>query len=500
VRANRAGLAVVAWTLVSCGGASSRPSAPLAPAATFEELGEQAVSALRESFWAGDGRWFLCDRGCGASNQDWGADALTFVTYLRWATTQDPALVPLFDRLIDTEPTYGLTSCNDLYCFDWSDMPAWDAVAAARTFEVTGDRRARDHAEGAYRHAESAGHYRGGACPEIRFQLPGGGGGGLKTLETESNLIKAALLLWQQTGDPRFLSEAIDDYAAVRRRYLDPLLPLYTVYVVDDGERCAQVPHRFFASVNGNMIWNGAQLALATGDPARLSEARATADAVDRELSDGRGVMADLQAENDVAEPLVEAFYALAVANGDRSARGWILRNADAARGARTATGLYGRFFDGPAPAPATVSTAWQTNGGLALAVAAAALDPSHPLGAQGAASDWTGGRAVELDLRLGSTGGALEFDGSGIALYGALGEECCEKGHEGLLLDGHPAVDQTGIWQNKSSAGRTLDDTVLFAWRWAEPGHHAISFVPGADNPKEGGPFLHLLRYLVLP
>ncbi|HKU66781.1 MAG TPA: hypothetical protein VJP85_03300 [Candidatus Baltobacteraceae bacterium] len=39
------------------------------------------------------------------------------------------------------------------------------------------------------------------------------------------------------------------------------------MHVVDDGTRCRQTPDRFFASMNGDMIWNGMQL---TGDHVRV--------------------------------------------------------------------------------------------------------------------------------------------------------------------------------------------------------------------------------------
>ena len=60
-----------------------------------------------------------------------------------------------------------------------------------------------------------------------------------------------------------------------------------------------------------------------------------------------------------------------------------------------------------------------------------------------------------------------LAFRGSGIALVGTLGEHCCRQGHARVLIDGHETFDATGIWQNKSSSGRKIPDTVLFSWRW---------------------------------
>jgi hypothetical protein len=92
-----------------------------------------------------------------------------------------------------------------------------------------------------------------------------------------------------------------------------------------------------------------------------------------------------------------------------------------------------------------------------------------------------------------------LTFRGSGIAVYGTLGEQCCEPGHARVLVDGRETVDETGIWQNKSSSGRSIPDTVLFAWRWRSAAGHTLTFEPGVENAKEGGPFLHVTGYTVL-
>ena len=68
------------------------------------------------------------------------------------------------------------------------------------------------------------------------------------------------------------------------------------------------------------------------------------------------------------------------------------------------------------------------------------------------------------------------------------------------MLVDGRETFDGTGIWQNKSSSGKRIPGAVLFAWRWRRPGAHTVSFAPGVPNGKEGGPFLHVRAYLVLP
>jgi hypothetical protein len=474
-------LAAIAAAL--CAGCTSAPT-------TYGDYGELAVTSLEREFYTGSGTYYSCQGGCVARNIDWGDDSLTFTLYLRWQTTRDPTLAPIFSSLVATAHSYA--TCVD--CDAWSDTPEWDAVADEREYEVTGDPGALDLAKRAYSSVEDSAIYALGACPSIRYQRSFAANAGLKTLETDSNAIKAGVLLWRATGTAAYLDEAKATYDAVRRYFLDPSIPLYTTYVFDDGKTCAQVPARFFASVNGNMIWNGIALTSATGDARYFGDAIATGHAVDERLADDRGIFADLQAENDVVEPLVEGFYSLAVDAHQDFARDWILKNATAAIGdARTGDGTYGRFFDGPAPTART--TVWQANGGLSLAIAAAALDPSERVPFD---PGWSGGRSTPIDLS--TLPSSLSFTGSGIALYGTLGEHCCEPGHASVAIDGRTTTDETGIWQNKSSAGQAFADTVLFAWRWPVSGPHTLQFGPSTTNAKEGGPFLHLQRYVVLP
>ncbi len=393
----------------------------------------------------------------------------------------------MLKALIPTSPVYG-AACSARPC-GWSDVPAWDAIASLREYEVTRDPRALARAQAAFAYVEDAGVFALGACPRIRYQQPEGEANRLKTLETDANMIKAALLLYRATRSPSYLASATRTYAAVRAHFLDPELPLYSVYVFDDGERCTQVPRRFFASVNGDMIWSGFHLARVTRERRYLDEALATARAVDQRLSDPAGVFADLQAENDIVEPLVEGMLVLAK-GGQPFARRWILRNAEAALSARKRDGTFGRFFDGPPPSAMT--TAWQTNGGLAVELAAAALAPKQRVAT---ANRWAGARYVTNDISVLPV--SITVTGSAIALIGTLGERCCEPGHARVFVDGRETVDGTGIWQNKSSSGRSLPSSVLFAWRWPRRGTHTIRLEPGEPNGKEGGPFLHLAGYL---
>jgi hypothetical protein len=370
-------------------------------------------------------------------------------------------------------------------------VAAWDAIASLREYTATRDQRALARAQAAFAYVENATQYAVGACPRIRYQQADGDANRLKTLETDANMIKAALLLYRATRESSYLAAATRTYAAVRAYFLDPRVPLYSVYVFDDGQRCTQLPHRFFASVNGDMIWSGFHLARITGERPYLDDALASARAVDHYLSDPAGVFADLQAENDVVEPLVEAMLVLARDGKQDFARRWILRNAAAALSARKRDGTFGRFFDGPPPRAMT--TAWQTNGGLAIEIAAATLAPRQQVPPT---NRWTGSRFVAHQIsELPAT---LSFTGSGIALIGTLGEQCCEPGHARVLVDGHETFDRTGIWQNKSSSGRSLPDSILFAWRWPTRGEHTIRFEAPDTNAKEGGPFLHLEGYML--
>lgn len=458
---------------------------------TLAVAGRRAVATLLDVYYAGGGLWRKCNASnCATGNQDWGLDSLTYTLALRFRATHDARLLTALRALTQTAPAYTAPCRSGTACGSWSDVPEWDAIALLDEYAATGDPAALAKAEAAFAFVAQSGVYALGACPRIDYQQPGGGVNRLKTLETDSNLIKAALLLYRATRRPEYLASARAHYDAVRAYFLDPSVPLYTVYVFDDGSTCTQLPHRFFASVNGNMIWSGVELSRDTGVRSYLGQAIVTAKAVDRDLSDGRSVFADLQAENDIVEPLVEGMDALALRRV-AFARAWVLGNAEAALSARATDGSFGRFFDGPPPA--TTVTAWQTNGGLALEIAAAALAPKTAVRVTRA---WA--QAAPVAHEIAAMPATLVFHGSGIALLGTLGERCCEPGHARVLVDGRETFDQTGIWQNKSSSGLSIDGTVLFAWRWRVAGTHTLTFEPGAENGKEGGPFLHLRSYEV--
>lgn len=459
---------------------------------TFAAMGDTALATLETTFYSAS-HWRVCvpDLGCGTSDGDWGADSLTDALYFRWSLTRDSTIPPLLSALNAAGPTYG--TCAPGACKSWSDIPEWDSIAASREYAATGEASALARAVAAFAFVDAGTPFATGACPLIDYQQPDGVANQLKTLETDANAIKAALLLRAATGDASYLAKARTKYASVRQYFLDPSVPLYTTYVFDTGTACAQVPRRFFGSVNGDMIWNGLELARVTGDATYRADALATAHAVDGSLSDPSGIYEDLQAENDVVEPLVEAFYRLATAEGEAFARAWIVRNASVAAGDVSAEGSYGRFWGGPPPQGTT--TIWQANGGFALAFAAAALAPTDGPISPGL---WAGATYTPHDIA--TLPATLEFTGRAIALIGTVGERCCESGHARLFIDGVESFDQTGIWQNKSSSGHPLPGSVLFAWRWPTSGRHTLGFEPGVPNGKEGDSFLHVQGYEVVP
>jgi hypothetical protein len=67
------------------------------------------------------------------------------------------------------------------------------------------------------------------------------------------------------------------------------------------------------------------------------------------------------------------------------------------------------------------------------------------------------------------------------------------------VFLDGTETTNRSGIWQNKSASGRTLPDSVLFAWRWTSAGTHVVEVQPGVANGKEGTSFFHMTGYYVV-
>lgn len=480
--------------LVSC--SSTHGPAPSAPVSlTFAQTSDAALQTLQNVFYH-DGNWNLCaPTACGVvpfDDVDWGADSLTAALYLRWIINADASIPPMMTRLAANAATYG--TCTASNCPTWSDVPLWDSIAASHEHLVVGTANTLQQALLAFDYVDTATQFALGACPDIDYQLPAGSTNQLKTLESDSNYIKAALLLYQITGTASYLTKAQAKYASVRKYFLDPTVPLYTVYVIDDGKTCTQIPGRFYASVNGNMIWNGIALAGATKTSSYLDDAIATAQAVSAHLADANGVYANLQTDDDVVEPLIEGMYQLATQQSQRFASDWLQTNATAMAAARTADGTYGRFFDGPPP-QGQISE-WQANGGLALAFVAGGLWPDQI--ATSRAGAWQ--NAVYVADDLPTLPSSIQFTGQAIAVFGTIGEQSYQLGQASVFIDGVQTFDQTGIHQNESNAFGRLPNSILFAWRWPAAGPHTLSFQAGPSDPKEGGPFLHVQGYSYVP
>jgi hypothetical protein len=478
-----------------CSSSSAPPSSASPPSQTFQQSSDAALATMQTLFFH-DGNWNLCEpTKCGVlpyDDFDWGADSLTAALYLRWTYGKDKAVTTMMQQLDANGASYGTCTAQD--CPSWSDVPLWDSIAGSHEHLVTGSASSLVRAQSGFAYVDGATQFGLGACPALNYQEPTGAPTNLKTLETDSNYVKAALLLHQITGTASYLTKAQAKYAAIRQAFLDPSVPLYTVYVVDDGKTCEQIPRRFYASVNGNMIWNGVTLAALTGGASYLADAVATAKAVSTELCDADDVYADLQTDDDVVEPLVEGMALLAAQPGQSFARDWLLSNAAAMAGARASNGVYGRFFDGPPP-PGQV-TEWAASGGFALAFVAGGLAPSQEANANAYA--WSGAQMVSDDLStLPST---IQFAGRAIAVFGTVGEMCCQLGQAQVWIDGVQTFDQTGIHQNESNAFGAVPDSVLFAWRWPTSGPHTLRFEAGPSDPKDGGPFLHVRSYAFVP
>lgn len=453
------------------------------PAPTFSKTADEATATLLDVLYAGDGMWRACNQtACQKTNSDWGADSATYTLYLRWSVTHDTRIRSVLAQLLDTAPHYP-QPCTTPPCPAWSDTPSWDAVTLMRENEALGgDPRALDLAKAAIRYVEQSQAFSRGACPEAPFQNTDTH---IKTLETDANLIKALLLLYDATQQRQYLDDAIGRYANARKYYLDADAGMYTVHIIDDGVTCVQQPRRFFASVNGDMIWSGLQLFRLTGDQLYYDQAIATASAVDTKLSDRRGVFVNLQGENDVVEPLVEAMYDLAVHEHVPFARDWILRSASAALAARGADGTFSRFFDGPSQ---TSTSIWESNGGLALQIAAAVLEPAATASSVDA---WNNSTAIGDPIT--TLPATIVFQGTGIALVGTI-SELCQKAHVRVLIDGEETFDRTGLWQNPSMPD---GDSVLFAWRWSEPGTHTVRLEP-SDPSLVGREVMRVQSYIL--
>ena len=170
------------------------------PAPSYAALGDDAVGALLHSFYAGNGYWRDCpETRCWVHNSDWGSDALTNTLYLRGITRHDERVPPVMAALAGTARTYA-PPCHGRRCLLWSYVPLWDSVADSREYALMRDPIALHKAKAAFHAVEDSEVYNVGACPDIRYQRPFGRAHHLKTLETDSNAVKTALLLYGETN------------------------------------------------------------------------------------------------------------------------------------------------------------------------------------------------------------------------------------------------------------------------------------------------------------
>jgi hypothetical protein len=463
-----------------------------APGKTYADYGNDALKALLDNYYA-DGKWKAYPTAT-AKNHDWGDDSLTYDLYFRWLLTRDASIPSKLEALAASMSTPPAPCAQVTGCGPWSDEYLWDSLAGSREHEATNSTVALDKAKAAFDYVDKTTVFSGGNCAGIYYQRPDKASGGLKTAETDTNYLRAALALYKRTNDTTYLDKAKTMYAAIRQYYLDTRGDrLYSVYVFDTGGTCEQKTGRYYSSVNGNMIYGGMKLKQYTGDMTYLADALATAHDVETKLADASGIHADLQAENDLGEPLVEAMYALYAEEGQAFARDWIMRNAAAAVSSiQPGTGAMGRFFNGPPPV-GTI-TEFQTNGGFALMFAAAQIDPTGTPPTGG----WSGAVSTNRDIATAMIPASVDFNGRGITFIGTIGEQCCEAGHAKVFIDGTETTDTTGIWQNKSSASISIPDSVLFSWSWPTAGQHTIQIQAGIQNAKEGGSFIHIQKYLI--
>jgi hypothetical protein len=482
-------------------GGTSEPQGGEAGAAptgkTYAEYADEALGSLLTNFYV-NGKWKATPVAADntAKNHDWGDDSLSYDLYFRWQLSGDATLAPKLEALAGSLSKPPAPCAQAQGCGPWSDEYLWDSLAASHMHEVTAAQVALDKAIAAFDYVDKTTVFSGGMCPGIYYQRPDQASGGLKTAETDTNYLRAAIALYERTKDGSYLDKAKTMYAAIRKWYLDTRGDqLYSVYVFDTGGACAQKTGRYYSSVNGNMIYSGIKLQQLTGDMQYLTDAIATAHDVDTKLADASGIHADLQAENDLEEPLVEAMYALYADAKQDFAKTWLLRNAAASVSSiQPVTLAMGRFFNGPPPTQTV--TEFQTNGGYALLFAAAKLDPTAVPPTDG----WKGATLTSRDITTDQIPASIQFTGRGITLYGTIGEQCCEAGHAKVFIDGTETTDTSGIWQNKSSTSLSLPDSILFSWSWPTPGPHTVQIQAGLQNAKEGGSFVHIQKYSVLP
>jgi hypothetical protein len=160
------------------------------------------------------------------------------------------------------------------------------------------------------------------------------------------------------------------------------------------------------------------------------------------------------------------------------------------------------------------------TAGGFGLMMAAAAMSPDDgAYSSPWANATYTDVTSLPQGAFLNDTSPAtswpvtFSFTGHGIAVIGTRGETSGDdpsddvQGHARVFIDGAETVDKTGIWQSRGISNCVVpspfNTDVLFAWQWPTgslAAAHTITIQPGIYDVKEGGAFINVVGYWVIP
>ncbi len=89
--------------LVLCG--CTAGAAPGAAGPGYAALAHRALVTLEHDYYNGAGEWHMCvPVRCYTTNEDWGADSLTYTLYLHWLLTGDRRVRPIMNALTATAP------------------------------------------------------------------------------------------------------------------------------------------------------------------------------------------------------------------------------------------------------------------------------------------------------------------------------------------------------------------------------------------------------------
>src|ERR1700719_4674821 len=116
---------VVALLLCGCVPAGAGPGARGLP---YAALAGRALVTLERAYYNGAGGWHMCvPVRCDTTNEDWGADSLTYTLYLHWLLTRDRRVVPIMNALTATAPAS--------HAGGGRGVSLWGFIAAAREYQ-----------------------------------------------------------------------------------------------------------------------------------------------------------------------------------------------------------------------------------------------------------------------------------------------------------------------------------------------------------------------------